>query len=224
MHLIKKVCKEEFHLKHEETAERSSGVSGVSVGTASGASTGMRVMLHADDDASAPETTSRCFQQQGHQPGHALTWHPMIRLPAHKGAATTAHPLFQPPAARVNVLATGSLPVLLMKRLTKMDVACAHDQVGIVLPKEDVSASGMLMGLDEDVAMHFVVGDAMAEGEDTAMPCALTPSGNRRFWYLTGLGPFLKRYRANHGQVLELSRCPGGTLMAYLGDGHQDLN
>jgi hypothetical protein len=115
---------------------------------------------------------------------------------------------------------------LLAKQLTKMDVACAHDQVGIVLPREDVLGSGILGMMGQQQQQQQLLqgeqegsecpplelriadlgsADKRAASARDWMSCQLTQSSNRKFWYLTGLGSFLKRHSARDGQVLELS-------------------
>ncbi len=84
-------------------------------------------------------------------------------LAARMAAPPAAAPMRSPPQAAAAVSPAPGLwslkpeAPLLSKVLTKMDVACAHDRVGVVLPMKDVLTSQLLS--NEVRSLEFVVGD-----------------------------------------------------------------
>lgn len=99
---------------------------------------------------------------------------------------------------------------VLSKQLTKMDVACAHDSVGVVLPIEDVIKSQML---DPTMpSLSFTITD----NTHKLYHCQLSRSSNGKFAYLTGLGDFLATQQAEPGHSLCIVLAKSGGLLAQV--------
>jgi hypothetical protein len=109
------------------------------------------------------------------------------------------------------VAGEGCLPgVLLTKPLSKMDVACAHDPIGIVFGADEVLASGLLRGSSQEIC--FVLKDTSGGSH----PCKLSASRNRKFCYLSGLGCFLQQEGAQAGDRVAIGLASSGRLMVSL--------
>ncbi len=159
--------------------------------------------FHVPHDPAAPQPGSQQQQQQGRTPASHLRPAPAHGSP---GADAYATPL---PARQLPA-------VLLSKPLSKMDVACAHDTIGVVFAAEAVRASGLLRAGVQQLA--FVLKDERGGAHE----CRLSASRNGRFCYLAGLGAFLGEARAAPGDTLRIQLASSGRLVVALAPAPQE--
>jgi hypothetical protein len=160
----------------------------------------------------AESPTSEESNQDFHMPHHQQGRTPASTLRAATRGSPSADPYATPLPA--GAAARPAQPALLLgKQLSKMDVACAHDTIGVVFAAEAVQVSGLLRPGAQQLAL--VLKDALGASHE----CRLAASKNGRFCYLSGLGAFLAGQGAQPGDGLSVQLASSGRLVVAVAAG-----